>query len=622
MRKPFLERIEERALVADGAMGTMLYAHGIPFSRCFDELNLSAPATVKDVHLAYVKAGAEVIETNTFGANRGRLARHGLEGKVPEINRAGARLAREIAGHDAYVAGSVGPLGLRLEPLGPTSLAEGRAMFREQIEALIEGGVDLIVLETMIEVREAQQALLAARELGRIPVVAQMTIQEDGDTPAGAAPEDFARLLDEWGADVVGINCSVGPAGVLEALERMAKVTNRRLSAQPNAGLPRTVDGRNLYLCSPDYMAQYATRFIDAGARLVGGCCGTTPEHIRAIKAAVRSRSVRTAQSRVEVREKAAPPDPLPVERRSRLAEKLSRNEFVLLAEVTPPKGPDAAREIESAHFLRASGLDAVTVTDGLGGTARMGAQSLALLIQQQTGLETVLQFSCRGRNVLALQSDLLGAHAVGLANILATTGAASLAQADPNATAVFDVDSIGLVHIIDNLNRGLDAGGNPMGAQTALHTGVRINPNALRLDDELRRFEYKVEAGANFAVAQPVFDAEQLLRFLKRIEVAGKPPIPVLAGIFTLASFRNAEFLNNEVPGVTVPIHILERMRKADTGDAARAEGLAIAQQLLLEIKDLVAGAQITAPLGRYAMAADVAEVVGKKSVYPAETH
>jgi methionine synthase I (cobalamin-dependent)/5,10-methylenetetrahydrofolate reductase len=614
MRQPFLERIEKRILVADGAMGTMLYSKGIPFSRCFDELNLSSPQVVKDVHLGYVKAGADLLETNTFGANRARLEKHGHEGKLREINLAGARLAREIAGEDLYVAGSVGPLGLRLEPLGPTSLEEARTMFREQIAALVEGGVDLIVLETMIDVSEAHQALLAARELADIPVVAQMTVQEDGNTPTGTSPEDFTRLLEEWGADVIGVNCSVGPAGVLDVLERMMKVTDRKLSAQPNAGLPRTVEGRSLYLCSPDYMAGHAHRFIEAGARLVGGCCGTTPEHIRAIKKAVRSLNPRIERVVVDVREKqAAPTEPLPLEQRSLLAQKLARKEFPLLVEVIPPKGPDAAREIEGALYLKGQGIDAVSITDGAGGTARMSVQSLALLIQQRAGLEAVLHYSCRGRNVLAIQSDLLGAHALGLANVVAITGAASLMQADPNATVVFDVDSIGLVNIMNNLNRGLDAGGNPMGAQTAFLAGVRVNPNALNLDEEVRRFEYKVEAGASFAIAQPVFKAEQLARFLQRVEGGGAPPVPILAGIFTLTSYRNAEFLNNEVPGVSVPESILERMRKADTGDKARAEGLKIAQEMLLEVRGLVQGAQITAPFGRYAMAAEVAEVLGK---------
>lgn len=614
MREPFLERIERRVLVSDGAMGTMLYSKGIPFSRCFDDLNLSAPQLVKEVHLGYVKAGADLLETNTFGANRARLENHGLAAKVKEINLAGARLAREIAGEDIYVAGSAGPLGLRLEPLGPTSLEEARAMFREQIAALVEGGVDLIVLETMLDVNEARQALIAARDVAPIPVVAQMTIQEDGNSPAGTSPEDFTRLLDEWGADVIGINCSLGPAGVLEALERMGKVTSRRLSAQPNAGLPRTVEGRSLYLCSPDYMAAYSNRFIEAGARLVGGCCGTTPDHVRAIKKAVRSLRPGVAKAIVEVNEKPAPPAAAaPAAQRSRLAQRLARGEFPLMVEVIPPKGPDAAREIEGALYLKSQGIDGVSITDSAGGTARMSAQSLALLIQQRTGIETVLHYSCRGRNVLAIQSDLLGAHALGLSNVVAITGAATMMQADPNATVVFDVDSIGLVNIIHNLNRGLDAGGNPMGAQTAIFTGVRVNPNAINLDEEVRRFEYKVEAGADFAIAQPVFEAQQLAHFLKRVEAGGAPPIPVLAGIFTLTSYRNAEFLNNEVPGVSVPASILERMSKADTGDKARSEGLKIAQEMLLEVRSLVHGALIAAPFGRFAMAAEVAEVLGK---------
>ena len=613
MREAFLERLDKRIVLADGAMGTMLYAKGIPFSRCLDELNLSQPQFVKDVHLGYIKAGAEVIETNTFGANRTRLEKYGMADKAREINLAGARLAREIAGDDLYVAGAVGPLGLRMEPLGPASLEEGRKIFREQIAALAEGGVDVIVFETMVDINEAHQALLAARDVCGLPVVVQMTIQEDGNTPTGTAPEDFTRRLNEWGADVIGLNCSVGPAGVLDALERMAKVTARKLSAQPNAGLPREVDGRSIYLCSPDYMAEYARRFIDLGVRLVGGCCGTTPEHIRAIKKAVRLAAPLRSRTVVEVRErKEATVEPVPVEMRSRLAGKLARKEFPVLVEVIPPKGCDAAREIEGAEYLRSQRIDAVSVPEGSGGTARMGAQSLAALIQQRTGLETLLHYSCRGRNVITIQSDLLGAHALGLTNILAVTGERAQLQAFPAATAVFDVDSIGLVNILNHLNRGLDASGNPIGAQTGFLIGVRVNPGALSLNEEIRRFEYKVEAGANFALTLPVFEADQLARFLKRIEAGGAPPIPILAGIFTLASYRNAEFLNNEVPGMSVPARILDRMRQADTGNRARAEGLKIAQEMLLEVRGMVQGAQISTPFGRYAMAAEVAEALG----------
>jgi methionine synthase / methylenetetrahydrofolate reductase(NADPH) len=612
MREPFLKALEKRSIVADGAMGTMIYAKGIPFSRCFDELNLSWPQLVKEVHLGYVKAGAEVLETNTFGASRSRLTKYELGNSVREINLAGARLAREVAGDDLYVAGSVGPLGLHLEPLGPTSLAEGRALFREQIAALVEGDVDLIVLETMSDLEEAHQALLAAREITDLPVVVQMTVQEDGCTLSGAAPEDFTRLLDQWGADIIGLNCSVGPAGILETLERMAKVTLRRLSAQPNAGLPQTVDGRNLYLCSPDYMAEHARRFVELGARIVGGCCGTTPEHIRAIRKAVRSLSPRGSHVSVEVGERIPPPmEPIAVGQRSRLARKLARREFPLLVEMIPPKGCDATRELEGALYLCDRQVDAINILDHPGGTARMSAHSLAVLVQQRTDLEPVLGYASRGRSVPTIQSDLLGAFGLGIANIVAITGVSHPSQNYPPEIDL-EVDSIGLVNIMNHLNQGLDAAGNPMGIQTGFLVGVRVNPAALNLDEEIRRFEFKIEAGANFAVAQPVFEIAQLLRFLKRIEVASAPPIPIVGGVLTLTSYRNAEFLNNEVPGMTVPDYILKRMRAADTGDQARAEGLKIAQEMLLELRGIVQGAHISTPFGRYAMAVEVAQALG----------
>jgi homocysteine S-methyltransferase len=609
MREPFLERLEKRALVCDGAMGTMLYSKGVSYSHCFDELNLTMPHLVKEVHLGYAKAGAEVLETNTFGANRTRLAKYDLGDKVKEINLAGARLAREIAGEDLYVAGAVGPLSIPLEPLGPTSLEEARAVFREQIAALVEGGVDLIVIETMVDVNEAHQALAAARDaFPELPVVVQMTVREDGSTPTGAQPEEFTRQLDTWGADVIGLNCSVGPAGILETLERMAKVTTRKLAAQPNAGMPRTVDGRTLYLCSPEYMASYAQRFIENGARLVGGCCGTTPEHIKAIKAAVRSLRLGAARTTVEaVTGTAHALEPLPVEKRSRLARKLARGLFPILVEMTPPKGCDPSREVEGAQFLESEGVDALNISDGTGGTARMSGQTLAAIVQQRAGVEALLRYSCRQRNLLSIQSDLLGAYALGIRNIMAVTG--DLSQFDlPGVTTVLDIDSIGLVNVLNNLNRGLDVGGNPMGTHTAFLIGVTADPYAVDPDLELRRFAYKVEAGASFAVTQPVFDAEHLARFLKRLEAIGVGHVPILAGIYPLTSYRNAEFLNNEVPGITIPAAVMERMRKADTGDQARAEGVKIAQELLLEIRGLVQGVQISAPFGRYALAVEVA--------------
>jgi homocysteine S-methyltransferase len=613
MREPFLDRIDKRPVVCDGAMGTMLYAKGISLNRCYDELNAAMPQLVKEVHLAYVKAGAEVIETNTFGANKFRLQKFGLGEKVRELNLAGARLAREVAGDDLYVAGAVGPLGIRLEPLGLTSLEEARAAFREQIAALVEGGVDLIIVETMMDLNEAHQALQAAREVGQFPVIVQMTVQAEGNTPTGTLPEDFARALDEWGADLIGVNCSVGPAALQETLERIAAVTEKKLSAQPNAGMPRTVEGRNLYLCSPEYMASYARRFIQTGARLVGGCCGTTPEHIKAIKAAVRSLSPQRARAQVEVR---AQPGhtlpPVPVANRSRLAEKLARQEFPVLVEVVPPKGCDATKEVEGAQYLLEQGIDAVNIPDGSGATARMSALTLAALLQQRAGIEVLLHYSSRDRNVLTIQSDLLGAHALGVRNLLALTRDTPQYSTVPESDAS-EVDAIGLVNLLSNLNRGLDVGANPLGAQTAYLVGAGINPYAPNLEEEFRRFRLKVEAGADFAVTQPIFQVEQLANFLERARTFA-PHLPVIAGIWPLTSFRNAEFMNNEVPGISVPPAVMERMRAADSGERARQEGLKIAQETLLEIRSLVQGVQIAAPFGRYALAVEVAQALGTR--------
>lgn len=603
-------------MVSDGAMGTMLYATGVSLNRSFDELNLISPRLVKEVHMGYVKAGAELLETNTFGANRFRLSKFDLADKVREINLAGAHLARESAGEDLYVGGSVGPLGLRLEPLGPTSLEEARSAFREQVEALAEGGVDLIVIETMMDLEEAHQALLAVREATSLPAVVQMTIQEDGSTLSGATPEEFARQLDAWGADIIGINCGIGPATVLETLERMAAVTTKKLSAQPNAGLPHSVDGRTHYLCSPEYMAERASRFIQAGARIVGGCCGTTPAHIKAIKAAVKSLGPHVERAAVET--SLRPPqalEPIPIELRSRLAEKLARGEFPVVVEIVPPKGCDPVREVEGAQYLKRHAIDAVNIPDGSGATARMSAQTLAVVIQQQAGIETVLHFSCRGRNALSLQSDILGAHALGIRNVWAVTGDAPQMAALPSATAVFDVDAIGLVNVLSNLNRGLDMSANPLGTQTSFLIGVGLNPNALDPDDELRRFEYKVKAGANFGVIRPVFDLDRLAAFLRRAHALDVPQIPLLAGIHPLTSYRNAEFLNNEVPGMSVSPEILKRMRAVDSGEKARAEGLKIAREMLLKLRELVQGVQIVAPFSRYAMAVEVVEVLGART-------
>jgi methionine synthase / methylenetetrahydrofolate reductase(NADPH) len=616
MASDFLARIKQSPVLCDGAMGTLLYAKGIFINRSYDELNLSQPDLIRGIHHDYLQAGAEIIETNTFGANSFRLARHSLADKVREMNRMGARLAREAAkSFDVWVAGSVGPLGTRIEPLGKTSFDEARAAFREQIAALAEGGVDLLILETFGYLEEIHQAILAAREVNAaLPVVAQVTIDEDGNCLDGSAPETFAPKLAEWGADVIGCNCSVGPVAMLEAMERVRGVTSLPLSAQPNAGIPRSVDGRNIYLCSPEYMASYARKFVAAGVRVVGGCCGTTPEHIRVMKSALRVGEARGRTSSARTGTGSALPRAIaavPLENRSPLGAKLARGEFLTMVEIVPPKGIDVRKEVEGARFLKSVGVDGVNIPDSPRASARMSNQALSLLIQREVGIDAILHYTCRDRNVLCIQSDLLGAAAVGIRNLICITGDPPKMGNYPDATAVFDVDAIGLVNIVHNLNRGLDLGGNPIGTGTGFVIGVGANPGLTDLDEEIRRFEFKVEAGAEYAVTQPVFDLRLLENFLRRIEHCR---VPVVAGIWPLVSVRNAEFMKNELR-VSVPDSILERMARASTPDAARAEGVAIAREMLIAARQMVQGAQISAPMGRYSSAVDVLEALGGPS-------
>jgi len=613
MAADFLARIQQSAVLCDGAMGTLLYAKGIFINRSYDELNLSQPELIRGVHHEYLQAGAEIIETNTFGANSFRLGRHSLADKTREINRAGARLAREAAkSFDVWVAGSVGPLGTRIEPLGKTSFEEARQAFREQIEALVEGGVDLLILETFGYLEEIHQAMLAAKDVNpKLPVVAQVTIDEDGNCLDGSDPETFTPKLAEWGADVVGCNCSVGPVAMLEAVERMRAASSLPLSAQPNAGIPRSVEGRNIYLCSPEYMASYARKFVASGVRVVGGCCGTTPEHIRVMKSALRVGEARTKASSAHVLSGSAAPKAVPaisLSDRSILGLKLARAEFATMVEIVPPKGIDIRKELEGARFLKSVGVDAVNIPDSPRASARMSNQALSLLIQREVGIDAILHYTCRDRNVLCIQSDLLGAAAVGIRNLICITGDPPKMGNYPDATAVFDVDAIGLVNIVHNLNRGLDIGGNPIGTGTGFVIGVGANPGLTDLDEEIRRFEYKVEAGAEYAVTQPVFDLRLLETFVRRTEHCR---IPVVAGIWPLVSVRNAEFMKNELR-VSVPDSILERMARALTPEAAREEGISIAREMLSAARHIVQGAQISAPLGRYSSAVDVLEALG----------
>src|ERR1700730_4793676 len=615
MAADLLTRIKQSPVLCDGAMGTLLYAKGVFINRCYDELNLSQPDLIRAIHHEYLQSGAEIVETNTFGANAFRLARHSIADKVPDMNRMGARLAREAGkSFDVWVAGSVGPLGTRIEPLGKTSFEEARRAFREQIEALAEGGIDLLMLETFGYLEELHQAMLAAKDVGaKLPLVVQVTIDEDGNCLDGSDPATFAPRLEDWGADVIGCNCSVGPVAMLDAIERVRALTSLPLAAQPNAGIPRSVEGRNIYLCSPEYMASYTRKFVAAGVQLIGGCCGTTPDHIRAMKSALRVREARGKTAVTEAIHSGVAPSPpasIPMAERSRLGARIAAGEFVTMVEIVPPKGIDIRKEIEGAKFVKSVGVDGVNIPDSPRASARMSNQALALLMQQEVGIEAILHYTCRDRNVLGIQSDLLGAAATGIRNLICITGDPPKMGNYPDATAVFDVDAIGLVNIVHNLNRGLDIGANPIGAGTSFVIGVGANPGLPNLDEEIKRFEYKVEAGAEYVVTQPVFDLNLLENFLKRIEHCR---IPLVAGIWPLVSARNAEFMKNELR-VSVPDEILNRMTNAATPEAAREEGVAIAREMLAALRDRVQGAQISAPQGRYSSAVDVLEALGSK--------
>ncbi len=619
--RSFRELIEGNGVhVFDGAMGTRLYEKGIYINRSYDELNLVNKDLVREVLEEYVRAGAEIITTNTFGATMHKLSPYGLEASLRDINVSAAKIAREAAKEKALVAGGIGPLGLRIEPYGPTSFDEAKDLFKAQVEALLEGGVDLFVLETFSDLAEIEQAIRAVKEVTDLPIVAQMTIQMDGNTIFGATPEHFTTKLDKLGADVIGLNCGVGPALVLNALEKMRPVTDKKLSAQPNAGLPRDVQGRQMYMCSPEYMAEFSRRFMQVGASFLGGCCGTTPTHIKLLADAVRSISPRQAPQ-IFVKQPATvqelKPDDVkvvPLEERSKWGRKIARGEFVTSVEVLPPKGCDAEKTLNSIRLLKEAGVDAVNVPDGPRAQTRMSAQATSVLIENQIGIEAVLHYCCRDRNLLGMMSDLLGAAALGLRNLLLITGDPPKMGPYPDATAVFDIDAIGLTNMVNKLNHGLDLGNNPIGKPTAFTIGVGVNPGAVNIDEEIRRFEWKVEAGAQYAITQPVFDTDQLRGFLKSIEHVR---IPIIAGIWPLVSFRNAEFLSNEVPGVQVTPEILERMRIASekSKEEARDEGIRIAGDSLLEVRDLIQGVQVSAPFGNVKFALQVFEVLDEFS-------
>ena len=615
--KSFMEALKQGVLVVDGAMGTQLYERGVLYNVCFEDLNLSRPELVKKIHDDYVRAGAQVVATNTFGANALRLEKHGLASKVGEINAAAVKIAREAAGEKAYVAGNVGPSGWFM---GDPSIADAervKAAIREQCESLVAAGVDVLAVETMRQTSEIKIALAAAREAanGKIPVIASASVDESGRMSDGTSARDLAAILRDLGADVVGINCSDGPMTVLDAAEAML-ACGLPVYAVPNAGLPRRVDERLVYVSTPEYFGVYARRMFKLGVKMVGGCCGTTTEHIKRIAAAARmagsSQSDDLEAHTIEITSRSDAPrptatlPPVPFAQKSKLAQKLADKKFVVSVEVNPPVGLDPTKAIVAAKMLKEGGVDVVNIADGARAQARMVNLAMATRVQREVGMETILHVCGRDRNLLGTLAHLLGANDLGVNNLVIITGDPPKMGDFPDASAVYDLDSIGILKLAHKLNHGVDPGGKPLGGTTRFLLATGAEPAALNYERELKRLEEKKAAGAELVMTQPVYDPRVLEKFLDDIAHLG---LPVLVGLLPLASFRNAEFLHNEVPGMSVPEPVRERMRKAGTGPAARAEGVAIAREMLAAIRSRVAGAYIMPPLERYELALEVVD-------------
>ncbi|WP_243382077.1 bifunctional homocysteine S-methyltransferase/methylenetetrahydrofolate reductase [Geothrix alkalitolerans] len=599
---------EGECFLFDGSTASALHDRGITLQRSFEECNLKAPDLLLAIHGEFLAAGSQVLTTNTWGANRLKLAARGLEGQLDAINREGVALAKQAIAQQqarAWVAGCIGPLGVRIEPWGPTSFEEARALFREQAEALVGAGSDLVVLEGFEDLNEIHQAILAVQEVGRLPLAALMTTNDEGQALFGAEPEWFIKQLDTWGADLVGLIGGNGPAPHLRLLEHLKGVTTRPIVLLPNPGLPHMVDGRLIYGASPEYLGGFAARALAGGARAVGGCSGTTAAHIRAMRGAFRQeRAFVQAGGRYQLKPHEQPQPEVPFAFRSRFSLKLAQGEFTHTVELVPPKGMEYDKLLAKTRQCRALGVDAINVPDGPRAMARMSALATALIIEQQVGVETILHYACRDRNLLGMQSDLLGAAGLGLRNILAVTGDPPKLGPYPQATAVFDVDAIGLVNMLKRLNTGLDLGGASIGKPTSFSVGVGANPVAPDPERERARFRYKVEAGAQWAITQPVFDPDSLFRFLDFAEGVA-PGLPVIAGIWPFKSLRNAEFMANEVPGVLVPPALLTRMARWATTEDQVKEGLAIAQETIEAIRPRIRGLQLSAPFGQVELVA-----------------
>jgi 5,10-methylenetetrahydrofolate reductase/methionine synthase I (cobalamin-dependent) len=594
----------------DGSAPTVLYERGVFINRSFDEANIASPELVEEIYEEFRAAGAQIITTNTWAANRVKLQGYGLAEQLERINVEGARLARKVIANDqVWVAGCLGPLGVRIEPWGPTSFAQARSLFAEQAQALLKGGIDLFILESFEDLGETQQAIQALKELSDLPVVALMTPNDEGQTLFGTEPEWYIRKLVEWGADMVGVSGGTGPAPLLDLLKRFKAVTDKPLVLRPSAGLPRLVDGRTLYMASPEYLGEFAKTAFQLGASAVGGDAGTTPAHTRAMRGAL-VQELAFVESRPEIvhLEHGHPKPTIPFRERSAFSRKLADGEFVITVELVPPKGTSPDKLLEKAKRCKELGMDAINVPDGPRAMARMSALATAALIEQRVGIETIMHFACRDRNLLGMQSDLIGAAALGLRNVLAITGDPPKLGPYPKATAVFDVDSIGLVNILSRLNSGLDLGGTDLGGFTAFSVGVGANPMAIDPERELDRYRHKVEAGADWTITQPVFDADSLFRFMDFAQPLG---IPVIAGLWPLKSLRNAQFMANEVPGVFVPQSILDRMAKYSSAEDQMKEGLDICRETIAIVQPRVQGLAVSAPMGNVEMLVDLLEPV-----------
>ena len=605
---PFREAMRS-LLVFDGAMGSLLYERGIFVTQNFEQLNVTRPDVVRKIHEDYIAAGAQVVETNTFGANTFCLDRHGLGDQVRAYNLAGARLARTAAGEDVWVAGSIGPTGLVPGVATRAELDLVASTFAEQATALVEGGVDLFVLETFRHLEEIRIAIEAARRAAPgLPIIASMTFDASESVADGSTPEQVATTLRDWGADGIGVNCGDGPQLALAIAERL-RGPGLPLSVQPNAGLPRTVDGRLLYMATPEYLDVFARRTIQLGATMVGGCCGTTPDHVRWMAKSsrmlgdkhtevVRNRPV-TAAEVVPILE------PTPLAERSDFAAKLAAGQFVVSVEVNPAPGLDPSKALEGAKMLLASGVDIVNVADAPRAVARMSNLAFCSLLLERYGIQPILHVCGRDRNLLGQMAHLLGAHAIGIRNLVIITGDPPKVGDYPEATAVYDLDAIGLLQMAANMNRGIDPAGKPLpGGQTSFLLATGFEPGAADLDKEIKRLERKKAAGAEIVMTQPIFQTELLERVLQRI---GPLQLPVRVGVLPLVSYKNAEVLHNEVPGMQIPAEIRERMRKTPGGEAARKEGVKIAREMLFAVRDQVQGAYLMPPLGRYELALEV---------------